>query len=1310
MPTQTIVWTAVPAGIGPGRRPRLSVHIAPRLVPDTPAGVLSAFPDWLDWPATPVYGWIVRLGNGAEFGASLVSSPLPSSARWRDLFAPTTPVRGRAAVEDFTQRRIRSYPIASVLAHVRNLYTDVAVNAPDRFPARSRLAPYTGPLSEDRLFGALQRVEALNGPPNFAIGPRPPDPTFDFAQLRRFLTPGATRADSPADNPVVPRFDFHDMCALAQDHAHLLRLLGLVVDLELDTPVDFTLPVTTVRVLVAWEPALPDTVNVSPLTVCELSPLAFRALPSAASVEIADGYLRLEDPAVFGVSAVDQDGAALQAMHLARSLEMAAARPSSDTPDEFSLSALRAEGIAIYRRGRAAALRGNTFVRGLALDADLTTGAIPGDNVILYAEDLVQGARLDAQAGAGAPWLPLAARQGLFRFTASGAVEVVPYDEAPTNTAATTPHKGSDDLYLSEEIAAWSGWSLGAPRPMLAIDNDDELMVPSSRAHPNGLPLEISYRAAPGTLPRLRYGQAYRFRGRVADVAGNSLPVTDPSAAHATAPVFFGRFEPVASPTVLLRRPRGPGETSERVVLRSNYDVPPSETAERHLAAPKVSQLLCERHGLFDTGGSPSVVDPAAYGLIVAREARTFRDLPSARPDGDTEYYDVDGLAVPYLPDPLARGALLRGLGSGPVPDVTVPFDGTWPDSAAVRLRLRERMAGDPEFAFTPGLRRLDVFLPKAERRTVRLSCVPDPAILNLSGLWQWIVEAGGGSSALADTVRRGRHWMFTPYRVLELIHAVKQPLETPEFDGIVPVRQVGQHFATLSGVARFSRKSTARIDLEARWDEYLDDGPGTALPTRPDPANPGSWLDRPAREAVAVSVPVAEEQPPGLTGLIAPDVFSLDEAPLPGPRHHFGDTKRRDVAYRARAFSRFDDFFRATGTADFGVANPLVLDPAGVVAGSVRLSTTENTPQGPITTSYSEGVDFTVVDSTGEVTRLESSTMPARVDASWVPRPNDRQESKETPVTVPASARPEPPKLLYIVPTFAWEDRSGGDVLGRRRRPGGLRVYLERPWWTSGGGELLGVLLPGRPTGQTPLPDAEARVATQWAVDPAHAGAPTPDTPAPVHFPRAVASAAGLSGPDAPGVTVGVAGHAVGFDETRDLWYCDVEVDVGAAYMPFVRLALARWQPAAVAGEQLSSAVLADYVQLTPERAVTVTPIAVPGLRDQYRVQLTGPAYDLTATDPAGLVAQVTVQRKIPGVSGPLGWESVGRPRALSRKLLPGPTVLFEGLVRIAPRARAAGVRLLIEEFERLRADDRPGKRPRRYGLRPVFADVIEL
>jgi hypothetical protein len=40
-----------------------------------------------------------------------------------------------------------------------------------------------------------------------------------------------------------------------------------------------------------------------------------------------------------------------------------------------------------------------------------------------------------------------------------------------------------------------------------------------------------------------------------------------------------------------------------------------------------------------------------------------------------------------------------------------------------------------------------------------------------------------------------------------------------------------------------------------------------------------------------------------------------------------------------------------------------------------------------------------------------------------------------------------------------------------------------------------------------------------------------------------------------------------VEFDAERDLWTCDVELDLCEAYTPFVRLALARYQPSSIAG-----------------------------------------------------------------------------------------------------------------------------------------------
>jgi hypothetical protein len=185
----------------------------------------------------------------------------------------------------------------------------------------------------------------------------------------------------------------------------------------------------------------------------------------------------------------------------------------------------------------------------------------------------------------------------------------------------------------------------------------------------------------------------------------------------------------------------------------------------------------------------------------------------------------------------------------------------------------------------------------------------------------------------------------------------------------------------------------------------------GSSPPTRPDPNNPGSFLDSPERHAVALSVPVGETGPAGSFNL-------AQETPAPGPRHNFGDTKHRTVSYLPRAYSRFDDFFRMSAPVDFGVANPAQVDANGVVHGSVRLTASVNTSEGARTIAWTEGIDFSVDAAAGTVTKLNSA-LPDQAQASWVPRPNDR-EGQPVTLEVPSSSRPDPPKVLYIIPTFS--------------------------------------------------------------------------------------------------------------------------------------------------------------------------------------------------------------------------------------------------------------------------------------------------
>ena len=97
-----------------------------------------------------------------------------------------------------------------------------------------------------------------------------------------------------------------------------------------------------------------------------------------------------------------------------------------------------------------------------------------------------------------------------------------------------------------------------------------------------------------------------------------------------------------------------------------------------------------------------------------------------------------------------------------------------------------------------------------------------------------------------------------------------------------------------------------------------------------------------------------------------------------------------------------------------------------------------------------------------------------------------------------------------------------------------------------------------------------------------------------------------------------------------RRLWYCDIQMDMGEAYFPFVRLALARYQPQSIANAHLSRVVLADFIQLLPDRAASITfdPI------DPTAVQLA--VNGLTYTGPGAASMIATIEMQPPGSGDP--------------------------------------------------------------------------
>jgi hypothetical protein len=1272
MPSQTVMWTAVPDGVE-GDAARIVGVVSPRLT-DPARATIDKWPDWWNWAErAAAVTFAVQFDARPPVPATRVS-PAPEIRRWRALIRQGLPVRPFQPARHH-EHRIRSYPAANVAAFLKQHYLGTAVNSPTEFPPVAQLLdggiasiglaynPKAESALRQRIADVLARAKAVP-----AVDPWP---ELDFLQAVMFHEVDPTLPRVP---PKQDGLDFHDVVSLLGQYPVLLRPLGLAFDLRV--PLSAAAGASTVSLLPSWTPALADTVSVRPATRVTVAAGVFRPTPKAGSD--LDGDALTLGAAGFGVLALDADGAALKVRHFADNLRRSLVQKTTDTPTLASLPALRSAGLAVVRTGRAAR-QVQRFADAAALETALAAGSPP----VLDADALLHGLRWSVYDVASGRWYSLCQRRGSYVFPRDEAVNVDAVDAGTVTTAVTQrAQAGQPDYYLAEYLCRWEGESLVAPRPGKSLDRDpNQVPTRPDPDPPADAPLKVRFAPAPGSLPPLRFGRRYRMRATAAYLGGAG-PRFDPSdtavdPAHSTAEVTYGRFEPVPPPVVVPRRPRLPGESVHHLVIRSDRDTA-AATCERHVLPPKTSQLLAEAHGLFDT---PSGLDPNAYAAIVARAGGTLGGGGAPDPsDPSVLYYDTDRLSfpvedgtaeVPWIPDPLSRGAALTGLPGVAFGATSVDFGyaqgGTWRTARPFRIRLVEGSAAP---VFDPATRVLTVSLGKGDLAEVAVSSQLRAEDLPLLQIWRWLQADGGLSTATLATHRgyalAGRHWLLTPAQPLTFVHAVRRPLEPPAIRSANAVRAPGAPVSVLTapGVG-ISRKSTVGVEITAEWSDPVD-----TLDT-------AGWQPRRmvTRRAHLGSVPI---QPADAT-------HAEGTADLSVP-HDFGDTAAHLVTYHPVATSRFAEYFTERSTATVTLTGDAwtAVDPTGVTVGSEVVTATG--------TTYERDKDYEVTGD-GQLRRTAGNRIPAgsAVTVSYLPGTTLRG----APVTlaVPASARPAPPAPLYVLPTFGWTFDGNPTGAESTRRGGGLRVYLDRPWWSSGDGEALGVVLwPGT----TPPDAATQRYVTGWGRDPLYLGAPAPHpVPALADFTWASATRAGLRLAERD-VTVSVAAHEVQADTARQLWFCDLELAPGRAHWPFVRLALARYQPNALPGAELSHVVLADFAQLAPDRTASVTYGAT---ARTVRVGVTGPWYALSADGaPTGAV-EVTVERRIEGVPGDLGWQPVSAPQALSPQQLSTGDGYWRGTVDLGVDRGSEPLRLVVREFEAIGG-----------GRRLSYTDVLPL
>jgi hypothetical protein len=1165
---QTIVWTALPHGViesGGEKRLRLSLVASPRLRTDMGDKLKYFKEHFLDWPATvramkfelqfspgPIVSKVRRI-----IPEDSSEEKFPSSELWSKIFNGDTYVRPYEfpAMED---KLIYSYPVGNVAGFIKKLYSATAVFAGETYPANSailnpetfgaivnhrgennfRTAVQVGgiqPAKESEKLKAIMTAPTrlkggARGKPatNNAVPPSAPDTAFDFFQFQNFhqvhskQDPEFETTDAhgvkgyrqgkyhrlPAAIP-KPKLDFHQVIGSFGDYPMLQRMLGLVIDVEipLDGVPETSGALQSVQVIPHYPASIPaphpTDIKAKTYYVLSLGKHIFKPRPREVSPEFnVHGLFNInemfQEQRVYHIEQMDLDGAVFKAMNFAYTLYYSMQRRTADSPEESSIPSLTTGGISVSRTG--SAYRLSTLFQG----ASNTNAALPAEPSF-FAEDVIRGYRMDVHDNTTNAWRSLYQREGTYKI---GGDELKLLDEGFTQLATGSSADGSSpDLYLHESFLRWDGWSLAAPKPGAAMDNEGATQPSDNLNPPNAdYPVHPTFKAYKGSLPKLRLGRKYRLRIRGVDLAGNSAafnemapddkyfkyahaiytdPIKPTDFSAATDELLFNRFEPIISPAVVLKQdiksipegcpvsdkyadasgPNGvgsAGESIERIVIRTYNDEPTKNTTDtpeksrRHFAAPASSVTMAELYGRLDVDLS----SPDSKGklldqqkLLIKKADAKFDQTPAAKAgDPIIAIYPIDKndaiAEIPYLPDPGAKGVSfvnLPGVAKGKRLDFSK--DDTLPSSPALPMALPTPAADSVTLLdFKPGS---DWYDPKtiqllltdgttAGNKPPQLSS--DGRSLTVYLPKAEVIEVPFASIlSNADLENMGIwRWLADIKPELKLLPYLRRMALDGRHWMITPHRKLVLVHATQKPLA-----APAYTDLKPS--KYLGDTYATLYDSIKIHGKSTSKVDIKAEWTMWVD-DLRDPGPKKIAASAHVAEIKVEDVTLPTldlhHQHNLGDTKFRRINYTAIATTRFREYFPAKITAD--------------------------------------------------EKNIQRNSNDALADGKYV-APN--------PLNILNSARPDIPKLLYVVPTFGWDRKSATKGAYSKRTGGGLRVYMDRPWFSSGDDERLGVMIWTGPFKD--IEDKNKPFVTQWGTDPIWLTGGTTTAPSEASFPR---------------------------------------------------------------------------------------------------------------------------------------------------------------------------------------------------------------
>ena len=1128
-------------------------------------------------------------------------------------------------------------------------------------------------------------------------------PKDDFVQLRQFHK--VDRDVIKRITPVKiekPRFEFHDITAVVNSYPQILRKLGLVLDFLV--PYNTSIPNSGHISLVinALEFDEEGTTVSLPPTAYQITNNGFY-IGDKPNTIFDKGFVKINTDE-FSVVQIDADGTALKTNNMAENKVLEIARfyevkaelvksralqikqlEEPEPPEDEGLPYMRSAGIAITKNGMAEHLFKSietnvqlkqAFIASPVRKVELSQERLKrvGGNLeniqlqqqpalqnlklkmkepqkILYTTDVIQGYRMDiAYADDPERWYSLHQRKDDYSWYDENnnphPIDGIDPDEGFIQLGIAEDPNDPDDVFVSETLARWEGWSLSVKKPGFAINESDDFdgsddekrdFVYKSKAqeikkYQFDPDLEFKVNAqsniVPGTLPKLRFGKNYRVRVRAVDLAGNSVSPDQQSENPSDTireNIKYLRYEPLASPIVLVGNELKDGEFLEEIVIRSNFDLSVTEYednhmvngqkfddySQRYLLPPKNSQLMAETHGKFEEAFQNNpVAAQQIYNIITNHEG-----LYQQEEKNKEKIYQPSEVEIIYLPDPMAAGVALfvaEGYENTHTQDfdarmfsffrnneirpnntdsIDIPND--WYNAKEIRIRLEE---GGQNTNWDSSEKIFTIYLPKGIRTKIKFSTFwREDDLKQLSAIWEMVKKGNPGNiSEINKLAISGQHWMISPSREIELVHAVQQPVDAPVIEELIPDRDYGTTFALINTRFDIHGESTEKVEFQAKWTEPYDDGisvkikekngrnviPDIHINYHDDVVTKGTI---PPPEQVE-KAPVQNLKIQPILRIQPQTVQRFETEPQPKAR-------KVNQLYTIQN-NQYKQLQKTKVTARKNLAQKVSYDIAATRFGFVKQMGLRIKPlEHHFGDTKHRWVDYKLV-AASRYREYFDKILQANPELTTT-----RESEWKERVNILSSTRPKAPEIEYIVPTFEWRKTQSADAVRHQRMGGGLRVYLKRPWYSSGDNEMLAVILPEVKSNITSFVAASPGYTndyTHWGIDPILYGTkPDGVSPQIKDFRMNPVIDSKLQYPDKPGALAKAVAYPVYFDQERQLWFCDLAIDPKSMYFPFVKLFLARYQPHSVREKEsdvcLSPVVVGKMTQLVPERQTTL-------------------------------------------------------------------------------------------------------------------------